>query len=70
MAENNTSTIISKVWSRGVLYDDGVSYGDYFIATYMIFQNGRCIPNLRITATLVFRRVIPGRDEQPFRSRT
>lgn len=39
MAENNTSTIISKVWSMcGVLYDDGVSYGDYLEQlTYMIF---------------------------------
>ncbi|WP_411677770.1 N-6 DNA methylase [Caproicibacter sp.] len=34
-----TSTIISKVWSMcGVLYDDGVSYGDYLEQlTYMIF---------------------------------
>ena len=39
MSENNTSTIISKVWSMcGVLYDDGVSYGDYLEQlTYMIF---------------------------------
>ena len=39
MTENNTSTIISKVWSMcGVLYDDGVSYGDYLEQlTYMIF---------------------------------
>lgn len=38
MAEQ-TSTIISKVWSMcGVLYDDGVSYGDYLEQlTYMIF---------------------------------
>ena len=36
---DNTSTIISKVWSMcGVLYDDGVSYGDYLEQlTYMIF---------------------------------
>lgn len=44
MAENNTSTIISKVWSMcGVLYDDGVSYGDYLEQlTYMydFSQNG------------------------------
>lgn len=34
-----TATIISKVWSMcGVLYDDGVSYGDYLEQiTYMIF---------------------------------
>ena len=39
MSENNTSTIISKVWSMcGVLYDDGVSYGDYLEQlTYMLF---------------------------------
>jgi len=39
MPENNTSTIISKVWSMcGVLYDDGVSYGDYLEQlTYMLF---------------------------------
>lgn len=35
----NSSTIISKVWAMcGVLYDDGVSYGDYLEQlTYMIF---------------------------------
>lgn len=39
MAENNTSTIVSKVWSMAdVLRDDGVSYGDYLEQiTYLIF---------------------------------
>lgn len=39
MSDNNPSTIISKVWSMcGVLYDDGVSYGDYLEQlTYMLF---------------------------------
>jgi type I restriction enzyme M protein len=30
MSENNTASIVSKVWSfANVLRDDGVSYGDY-----------------------------------------
>lgn len=39
MAENNTNTIIIKVWSMAdVLRDDGVSYGDYLEQiTYLIF---------------------------------
>lgn len=39
MAENNTFTIITKVWSMAdVLRDDGVSYGDYLEQiTYLIF---------------------------------
>ena len=39
MADNNTSAITQKVWSLcGVLYDDGVSYGDYLEQiTYLIF---------------------------------
>ncbi len=39
MADNNLSSITQKVWSMcGVLYDDGVSYGDYLEQlTYLIF---------------------------------
>lgn len=39
MSENNTSTIISKVWGMcSPLRDDGVSYGDYLEQlTYLIF---------------------------------
>jgi type I restriction enzyme M protein len=39
MTDNNPSAITSKVWSLcGVLYDDGVSYGDYLEQiTYLIF---------------------------------
>jgi type I restriction enzyme M protein len=39
MSDNNTSAITQKVWSMcGVLYDDGVSYGDYLEQlTYLIF---------------------------------
>ena len=39
MTENKTSAITQKVWSLcGVLYDDGVSYGDYLEQiTYLIF---------------------------------
>ena len=39
MLENGASAITSKVWSLcGVLYDDGVSYGDYLEQlTYLIF---------------------------------
>ncbi len=39
MADSNISTITQKVWSMcGVLYDDGVSYGDYLEQlTYLIF---------------------------------
>ena len=39
MTENNASAITQKVWSLcGVLYDDGVSYGDYLEQiTYLIF---------------------------------
>jgi type I restriction enzyme M protein len=39
MAENGASAITQKVWSLcGVLYDDGVSYGDYLEQiTYLIF---------------------------------
>ena len=39
MADNNASVITQKVWSLcGVLYDDGVSYGDYLEQiTYLIF---------------------------------
>jgi len=39
MAENNVSAITQKVWSLcSVLYDDGVSYGDYLEQiTYLIF---------------------------------
>jgi type I restriction enzyme M protein len=39
MPDNNSSAITQKVWSMcGVLYDDGVSYGDYLEQlTYLIF---------------------------------
>ena len=39
MADNNNSTIISKVWGMcNPLRDDGVSYGDYLEQlTYLIF---------------------------------
>ena len=39
MSENNTASIVSKVWSMSdVLRDDGVSYGDYLEQiTYLIF---------------------------------
>lgn len=39
MPDNNISTITQKVWSMcGVLYDDGVSYGEYLEQlTYLIF---------------------------------
>ena len=39
MSENNTSSIISKVWGMcSALRDDGVSYGDYLEQlTYLIF---------------------------------
>lgn len=39
MPDNNPSSITQKVWSMcGVLYDDGVSYGDYLEQlTYLIF---------------------------------
>jgi len=39
MSENNTSSIVSKVWSFcTILKDDGVSYGDYLEQlTYLLF---------------------------------
>ena len=39
MSDNNTSSVVSKVWSFcTVLKDDGVSYGDYLEQlTYLLF---------------------------------
>ena len=40
MPETNTSAITQKVWSMcGVLYDDGVSYGDYLEQNPLRFED-------------------------------